>query len=128
MLLLQRGDGAKTLAQGTDSFHTCRRRRQRRDARDAVLQCRAANVGVVVERLSTEGSVDHQRHFAVDHPVDDVRSLVLMDLPGQTGLYAVLLEKLAGSSGGDDVKAQSYEVARQLHDHRTLVIVVDGDE
>ena len=71
-----------------------------------MLQRGAADVGVVVERLAAERSVDHQRDLAIDHAIDDVRPLVLMDFPGQAGLDAVLLEKVARTGGGDDAESE----------------------
>src|SRR5437660_5637204 len=53
VLLLQRRDRVQAFAQGADPFDAGRGGGKSGDACDAVLQRRAPNVGVVVERLAT---------------------------------------------------------------------------
>ena len=93
-----------------------------------MLQGRPSDVRVVVKRLPTQRRVDDQRHLGVDHPVDDVGALVLVHLPHEPRVDAVVLEELARARRRDHLEAELRQVSGQLHDHRALVVVVHGDE
>ena len=129
MLLLQRGDGADAFAHRADPFDARGRGGQRRDAGDAELQGDLADVGVVEERAAAERRVDDQRHFAVDHAVDDVRARTSCTFHTSADLDAVLREELARAADvAISLKPRSCRSRASCTTSGALVVVVDGDE
>ena len=98
-----------------DAFGGSAGRGDGRDVRDAVLDGRFPQVGVVVDGLFSGGGVDDEVDVAVRHEVHDVRA-PFVQLQHLFGFDAGGVDGVAGGAGGDDLEAGLVEQFRDLDD------------